>query len=918
MLRRILKTAVCVLLIASISFSAVLVGCAADEYEAFLNKLGYYESRNTYNISNAYGYMGRWQIGTEGLKDIGFMDSSGKWTALANSFGVNSKQDFLNSPAAQDYAIRLYDKKLWSYIQYLGDDQFIGAEFQGIPITLSGIVAAAHLVGAGGVHEMFMTGVVKTDVLGNKATFYLKELAGYDISGFLGADLSKYLNNAIKSKAQLQKIQLAMQATSSSINLYGNTSECNYLLGTDFSDELNKDYYYSRDEKVYGVSVDLKNKHNGYNSLKINGTAAGKSGSDVAFKTDTNGNVANDGFIGDFKKMTLSFYAKSSVDDVNLYWRFGYATESYEPIKISKGWKKYTLTITKKNTDGSMLYLYFDKAASINLSEIMLVDGETAPTLFRCETSKCIKTIKAIYLTSYGKLPVPTRQGYRFDGWFTSKSGGKKVDASTPAYDKSLNLYAHWTKQPKYLLEKATEYNGHYYTLFTDDLSWEQAKTACERMGGYLVVINDKNENDMIVELCSSTSKGLYWIGACSDDKGNWKWVNSEKFEYNAWDKNQPSGGDEKYAQIYGEHVANDERVGKWNDAVGTTGAISWYGVKNVGYICEFDPKTVPSASAQSVNGTSTYSVFDTQIGWYNANYYCQINGGNLVSVTDKDEHAFVASMIKNGASNAYWTSATNIMGSGEYAWTTGENFEYQSWSPNNPTNTDPNYGVDHFVLLEKKNQKFNDIQSIGVDKTQTGFVMEVDTSLAKIEKIRIAVKEREKLLLFIGDKLDTSAIQVVARMSDGTFVEVKYGYHIDPVIFDDGGIKDVKVEYRGHKTSFKVFVFSTDDPVRTESCEFKKNKMGVSIGHTKSQDIIVLPEEAECKYAFWSSSDESVATVDSDGNVTGVSKGTATITATTFDGQFTAEYTVKVRRTAWQWTKYYVFFGWTAKTKNG
>ena len=39
--------------------------------------------------------------------------------------------------------------------------------------------------------------------------------------------------------------------------------------------------------------------------------------------------------------------------------------------------------------------------------------------------------------------PVPTYAGYTFDGWYTAKTGGKKVtvlDAST----KSATLYAHW------------------------------------------------------------------------------------------------------------------------------------------------------------------------------------------------------------------------------------------------------------------------------------------------------------------------------------------------------------------------------------------------------------------------------------------------------------------------------------------
>jgi uncharacterized repeat protein (TIGR02543 family) len=47
-----------------------------------------------------------------------------------------------------------------------------------------------------------------------------------------------------------------------------------------------------------------------------------------------------------------------------------------------------------------------------------------------------------------GKLPKPKRTGYIFKGWYTKKTGGKKVSASTLyRITKNLTLYAHWKKQ---------------------------------------------------------------------------------------------------------------------------------------------------------------------------------------------------------------------------------------------------------------------------------------------------------------------------------------------------------------------------------------------------------------------------------------------------------------------------------------
>ncbi len=48
----------------------------------------------------------------------------------------------------------------------------------------------------------------------------------------------------------------------------------------------------------------------------------------------------------------------------------------------------------------------------------------------------------------YGELPTPTRTNYTFDGWFTSASGGTKIEETTKLIsDTAHTLYAHWTKE---------------------------------------------------------------------------------------------------------------------------------------------------------------------------------------------------------------------------------------------------------------------------------------------------------------------------------------------------------------------------------------------------------------------------------------------------------------------------------------
>ena len=61
--------------------------------------------------------------------------------------------------------------------------------------------------------------------------------------------------------------------------------------------------------------------------------------------------------------------------------------------------------------------------------------------------------IHVVYDGLYGELPVPTRTGYRFDGWFTEQSGGTQIKADTTVkITARQTLFAHWTAERYTLL----------------------------------------------------------------------------------------------------------------------------------------------------------------------------------------------------------------------------------------------------------------------------------------------------------------------------------------------------------------------------------------------------------------------------------------------------------------------------------
>lgn len=73
------------------------------------------------------------------------------------------------------------------------------------------------------------------------------------------------------------------------------------------------------------------------------------------------------------------------------------------------------------------------------------------------------------------------------------------------------------------------------------------------------------------------------------------------------------------------------------------------------------------------------------------------------------------------------------------------------------------------------------------------------------------------------------------------------------------------------------------------------ENSMTINRFETHTLSATVLPNNATNKNVTWSSSDVNVATVDSNGVVSSVASGSATITVTTVDGGFTAQCSVSV-----------------------
>ena len=136
-------------------------------YLGFKEALGFKESRGNYHIVNDYGYMGKYQFSISTLKMMGFKNI----------------ENFLYDTRQQEAAFLAYTS-LNKWVLRKDIERFDGKTIGGVKITESGILAAAHLAGAGNVKKFLRSSGENgfEDANGSTIRYYLRKFSGYDTS----------------------------------------------------------------------------------------------------------------------------------------------------------------------------------------------------------------------------------------------------------------------------------------------------------------------------------------------------------------------------------------------------------------------------------------------------------------------------------------------------------------------------------------------------------------------------------------------------------------------------------------------------------------------------------------------------------------------------------------------------------------
>jgi hypothetical protein len=136
-------------------------------YNGFREAVAFKESQGRYYIVNTLGYLGKYQFGKSTL----------------NRLKIYNTQLFLNSPELQEDAfLALCSLNKWILRKDI--KRSVGKRINGVEITESGILAAAHLAGAGNVKKYLRSYGKNTfkDAYGSSLQHYIKMFSGYDTS----------------------------------------------------------------------------------------------------------------------------------------------------------------------------------------------------------------------------------------------------------------------------------------------------------------------------------------------------------------------------------------------------------------------------------------------------------------------------------------------------------------------------------------------------------------------------------------------------------------------------------------------------------------------------------------------------------------------------------------------------------------
>ncbi|XP_077347035.1 macrophage mannose receptor 1-like [Lithobates pipiens] len=243
-----------------------------------------------------------------------------------------------------------------------------------------------------------------------------------------------------------------------------------------------------------------------------------------------------------------------------------------------------------------------------------------------------------------------------------------------------------------------------------DKKTWFEARDFCQTIGGDLLSINSKEEQDSVFSTALKFGAlNNVWFGLVNNDpEEGFQWSDGSPLTYENWAHGEPNNhGD---SELCGELKLPYQML--WNDQ-NCEHPRDWICELKKGAALMPEPTSTPypefnlTSEGWLVKGDKQYYISNDEVPMEKARDFCRRNFGDLATIHDKAEGTFLwRYILRNGTSTSYYIGLYLSVDK-EFKWLDGSPVDYVSWSVNEPnfSNNDENC-----VQLYRENGYWNDV----------------------------------------------------------------------------------------------------------------------------------------------------------------------------------------------------------------
>ena len=292
------------------------------------------------------------------------------------------------------------------------------------------------------------------------------------------------------------------------------------------------------------------------------------------------------------------------------------------------------------------------------------------------------------------------------------------------------------------------------------------------------------------------------------------------------------------------------------------------------------------------IQSITTYGLYQWAVSFSafeNNNY----NREGTITIKTSDESVDVA-VKQEGKKGEYVPVASVSLSSTELTLTEGDTYEIVATvNPSNASEKTVTWSSSNTAVATVSSSGIVTANNVGTAaitvKTDDGGKTASCSVTVKPVSVSSVTLDKETLTLKIGETYSLTATVLpenaankrVSWSSSNTSVAMVNSNGKVTAISVGSAIITVTTEDGGKKATCSVSV----NPIPVTGVSLNKTSMTLLIGGTEKLTATVSPSNATNKNVTWSSSNTNIATVDSNGNVSAISVGTAIITVKTEDG---------------------------------